>query len=203
MRVASRTPSVTPSWSRRANRRLSLSRGCALVLLRSAPVAQPDRVSASEAEGCGFDSRRAHVFQICFSDRLGCLPVTASILGWRSKFLIMEIRRMGIAQQESQYIVNTLSKLRITPCSTLFPACYACERAPYSHVPNPLERACMRRETRCLRVVHILMTDSSVDLKKPSIHRGCEQRGFSRLHLASDVNYSLHPCHHPLRFLNL
>jgi len=131
------------------------------------------------------------------------LPVTASMLGWRSKLLFMEIRRMGIAQQEYQYIVNTLFKLRITPCSTLFPACYTCERAPYSHVPNPVERACIRRETRCLRVVHILMTDSSVDLKKPSIHRGCEQRGFSRLHLALDVNYLLHPCHHPLRFLNL
>ncbi len=28
----------------------------------TAPVAQLDRVSASEAEGCGFDPRQAHAF---------------------------------------------------------------------------------------------------------------------------------------------
>lgn len=55
-------------------------------LMHVAPVAQMDRVSASEAEGPAFESRRVYQVFIVFSTSIG-MPSKASLFSYRNVFV--------------------------------------------------------------------------------------------------------------------
>ena len=99
-----------------ANRRLSPAARWALLDDRCAPVAQLDRASASEAEGCGFEPRRAHSLppaQAAIREGfpLAILPLLRIVPGHAHTFRSRPNRRMAAAQPHRHVPAHPLPRL--------------------------------------------------------------------------------------------